>query len=396
MHLVGVALFWAAYAVAGAVVAYLVLLTAASFVAPARSPAKRIARTRFALLVPAHNEEAMIAGALASLRGMDYPERQYRVFVVADNCTDATAAIARQHGVEVYERFDTERRGKGHALEWLLARIAGRPEVFDAFVIFDADSRVDPSFLRVMDAELGRRDEVLQAHYAVLNPKEGTGAALRAAAMALVNYVRPLGKNALGCSTLLKGNGMCFPAYVLAKHGWGAYGLTEDAEMGVRLLLAGVPVRFVPTARVWAQMPPDLGHSGSQNMRWESGRLLVARQWVPALLLAGVRRGSATLLEMAVDLAVPPLSVVAGAVALLAGATLALPWLHGARPAATLLAGALAFHVIAGLHRARVPAGVWRALLHAPAYSLWKLALYARALAGRTPTAWVRTRRFPG
>jgi cellulose synthase/poly-beta-1,6-N-acetylglucosamine synthase-like glycosyltransferase len=390
-------LYWATFALLAAAIAYLLVLTAAAFLTPAATKGGGPTHFRFALLVPAHNEEPLLGELLRSLNALDYPRDRYRVFVVADNCTDATAAIARAHGAVVYERADSERRGKGHALQWLLEQVAARGEEHDAFVIFDADSLVAPDFLQAMAAELARGREALQGHYSVRNPAEGTGAALRFAAYALVNFLRPLGKNALGCATGLKGNGMCFSARVIARHGWSAHSLAEDAEYGVKLLLDQVPVHFVPGARVWAQMPPAVRQSESQNLRWEAGRLLVARRCVPTLLQRALRRGDLVLLEAALDLMIPPLSTLAAGVLLIAGAAWLGPPLAGARPAALLLAAALTTHMVAGLARVRAPAVVWRALGHVPAYCLWKLALYARALLRKPPSAWVRTRRFsPG
>lgn len=392
MHLAIEGLFWILAALLAGAAGYLLLLTAASFRAMPRPRREAGPAKRFAVMAPAHNEEETIAGLLDSLAGLDYPSSHYSVFVVADNCTDATAAVARARGARVYERADREQRGKGYALRWLLERIAETGEKYDAFVIFDADSRVDPAFLRVMDETLAREDEVLQAHYSVLNPGEGIGAAIRFAALALVNYLRPLGKNALGCSTGLKGNGMCFPAAVIRRHGWAAYSLAEDAEHGVRLLLDGIRTRFVPEARVWAEMPPGVRESRSQNLRWEAGRLLVVRKWVPQLVRHAVRHRDLVALEAAIDLLVPPLSALVAGTLLLALMAL-LPGLGGTWWVPTGIGVALGGHVLVGLIRIKAPRSVWRSLLYAPGYCAWKLALYASATA-RAPSEWVRTRRF--
>ena len=162
----------------------------------------------------------------------------------------------------------------------------------------------------------------------------------------------------------------------------------------MKLILDQVPVHFVPGARVWAQIPR--GAPGEPDLRWEAGRLLVARRCVPTLLQRALRRGDLVLLgPLSTD--DPPLSTLAAGVLLIAGAAWLGPPLAGARPAALLLAAALTTHVVAGLARVRAPAVVWRALGHVPTYCLWKLALYARALLRKPPSAWVRTRRFsPG
>ncbi len=389
-------LFWCAYTVVGLGVAYLLTLTGAAILAHGRPAGKGSAEARFAILVPAHNEEPVLAGLLESLRALEYPSDRCALFVAADNCGDRTAEVARAGGARVFERHDPDGRGKGHALQWLLEQVATTGEAFDAFLFLDADSRVAPDLLRVLEGELARGHRVLQASYLVLNPGEGTGAALRCAAMSLVNHLRPLGRNTLGFSAGLKGNGMCFAGDVIRTYGWPAHSLAEDAEFGARLLLDGIRVQFVPQARVWAQMPPEVRESESQNLRWEAGRLLVLRKWAPALLRAGLKRRNPALLEAAIDLALPPLSLLAGGTALLGVAAVAFPQFAAARPAVMLLAGGLGLHVLAGLLMVRAPAVVWRSLLCAPAYCLWKVALYARVLARRGPTSWVRTHRFPG
>ena len=314
-------------------------------------------------MVPAHNEEATIYGLLDSLAA-HYSASHCSVFVVAENCTDATAAVARAQCSRLARGSGTP--GKGYALRWLLERIAETGEV-NAFVIFDATFSVD-RFLRVMDETLARDDEVLQAHYSVLNPGEGIGAAIRFAALALVNYLRPLGKNALGCSTGLKGNGMCFPAAVIRRHGWAAYSLAEDAEHGVRLLLDGIRTRFVPEARVWAEMPPGVSESRSQNLRWEAGRLLSCASGFPApsIRLAAPRPGGAG--GGGRSPGAPAFGLVGGT--LLLGLLALLQGLGGAwwcRPAS----GSLSAVTSSSSCSDQAPRSVWRSLLYAPGYCVW-------------------------
>lgn len=387
--------FWLLYAPLAVCLAYLLLLTIASYRTPLTTKTLGPGEARFAILVPAHNEEPVVGALLASLRQLDYPASRYSVFVAADHCTDATAAVARAGGARVFERAGPGDRGKGAALQWLLEQVTSLHEPFDAFVILDADTRVCPAFLRAMEVELGRGFQALQGYDGVLNPEAGVGAALRHAAMTLINVVRPLGKNALGLATGLKGNGMCFAADVLRALGWSAHSLAEDAEYGVRLLLSGVRPRFVPSARVWAQMPPGVRQGESQNRRWEAGRLRVFRHFALLLIQEFLRRRDIALLDAALELAVPPLSVLAAGTVLLLGASFVLPGLTEVRWAAAMAAGALAVHVVGGLARAGAPPAVWRALLYAPGYCAWKLALYLPVVLGHTPSAWVRTRRFP-
>lgn len=346
---------------------------------------------RFALLVPAHNEEAVVARTLASLAGLDYPVGQVDVWLVADNCSDDTAALARAHGVHVRERHDPLRPGKGHALSWLLAQIDAAGAAYDGFVVVDADSVLSPNFLRAMDARLESGARVVQSYYTVL-PLHGTRAeALRGVALALVHYLRPAAKSVLGLSCGLKGNGMCFASGVIARFGWPTAGLAEDVEFNLLLAAQGVRVAFAPEASVRGEIPPTLRAAASQNRRWEAGRVAALRAALP-LLLRGLRRRDAAAIDSAIEQLVPPLSVPV-ALSLLGasvGLLLATPWLW--LPALAAL-GVFALYIVAGLALAGCPREQWRALGFAPVYAAWKLALYARVLVGPRQRAWVRTRR---
>src|SRR5947209_5415876 len=288
---------------------YLLLLTLAALITTPRRPLVGAARTRFAILIPAHDEQQLIGRLLDSLARLDYPAERVSVHVVADNCSDQTAAIARSYRVSVHERFDDEQRAKGFALRWLLRRLAFLELRYDAYVVLDADSVVDPSFLRALDARLSSGSQVIQAYYSVLNAAESPLASLRYSALAALHYLRPLGRARLGLSCGLKGNGMCFAAAVLDRFGWSWFTLAEDVEFHLALVRGGLRVDFAPEARVLADMPVTLAQAVSQNERWERGRLLLARKQVAALLLDGCRRRSALRIDAALEQVIPPLSV---------------------------------------------------------------------------------------
>ncbi len=371
---------------------YLLLLTGAALWGRRPQPPPAGERRRFAVLIPAHNEEALIGRLLESLDRLDYPRSHFDVLVVADNCDDTTAAVARAHGAQVYERFDRSARAKGFALRWLLERIREEGRVYDAFVVLDADSVVAENLLRCLDARLQAGSQVVQVYYSVLNAGDSPVAALRHAALAAIHYLRPLGRSALGLSCGLKGNGMCFAAPVLDRFAWQWYTLAEDVEFHLALVREGIRVDFAPETRVLAEMPVTLRQARSQNARWERGRLQLLRHRVPPLVREGMRRRSWLRLDAAIEQAIPPLSVpfVAGALCL-AGATL----LHAAVPAALAalgLAGQV-LYLVAGLALARAPLSTYLALGYAPAYVAWKLWVYAQALVSTRSAAWVRTAR---
>lgn len=373
-------------------VGYLLFLTGAACLAPRRTPQRGQAPThRFIFMIPAHNEERLLPGLLENLRRLDYPQDLSAVHVVADNCTDRTAELARRGGAIVHERTDSERRGKGYALEWLLQRIWESNEPHDALVILDADSIVSANFLRVMDARLARGERVVQAYYAVRDPEQSWNAGLRYVALAAIHYLRPQGRMVLGGSVGLKGNGMMFAADVMRKYRWTA-SLTEDIEYHMTLILNGERVTFAPDAFVWAEMPGTLAASQTQNDRWERGRMQMVQHYVPRLLRESFRRRSFLLFDSAVEQLIPPFSIVAAISVVYLAAAAALRSVIGVRLGIGIVAGQV-IYVLAGLVLARAPKKVYQALFFAPVFVVWKIWLYLRILMRRERRDWIRTAR---
>jgi len=400
-------------------VGYLLLLTVAAAVAARygkRARALGNPRTRFLILISAHNEEKLLPDLLANLQALDYPAKRCAIHVVADNCTDRTAELARQYGAVVHERTNPELRGKGYALQWLLGQIWEARIPYDAVVILDADSIVSTNFLRVMDGRLTRGERAIQGYYAVRDPDRSWSVALRYAALAMLHYLRPLGRMILGGSAGLKGNGMVFAAEIVRRYPWSP-SLTEDIEYHMALILGGERVTFAPDAIVWAEMPGTLSDARSQNVRWERGRLEMVRGYVPRLLREAWRavrtgrgRRGYLLFDAAMEQIIPPFSILAGAsilglvlAAILGGAaalTVGRPaWQIGGGMAwagldlgIALLLGQ-AIYTFTGLLLARAPRRVYLALLAAPALVVWKIWLYARVLLGLDRQGWVRTKR---
>jgi hypothetical protein len=373
---------------------YLLLLTGAAILGRgAQPPPEAGQRRRFALLVPAHDEEVTIGRMLASTRALAYPAGRFDVFVVADNCSDRTAEVARAAGAQVEERYDHAARGKGYALRWLLARLRERGARYDAYVVLDADTVVEPDLLTRLDARFEAGSQVIQVYYTVLNAGESPVAALRFAALAAVHYLRPLGRAYLGLSCGLKGNGMAFLAEVLDRYGWEWFTLAEDVELHLALIEAGLRVDFAPETMVQAEMPVTLAQAESQNERWERGRLEMLRERGPALILDGLKRRDPVRLDAVVEQMIPPLSVPV----VLAGGALVAGLLTRSRLATLLaafsLGGQLAY-VLTALALVQAPWRVYRALAYAPGYVGWKVWLYARSLGARGATPWVRTERL--
>ena len=350
---------------------------------------------RFVVLVPAHDEEAMIAGTVAALRRGDYPPDRCSIVVVADNCADATAALATEAGAIVLERHDPARRGKGHALNWALDRLNGIDGEAQAIALVDADCEPSPNLLACLDAALRGGANAAQASYTVSNPGASTQSSLRYAAFALMNTVRPMGKDRAGLSSGLLGTGMAFRRGLLERHRFAAHSLVEDADLHLRLVAAGERVAYVPDASVRSPMPTGAHASRVQQSRWEGGRADLLRRWTAPLLLGAARRRDRVRLHAWLELLVPPQTMLALAHVAF-GALAGLSRSRTARRVA-LLDGALqAAFVLGGLRLAQAPSSVYRALAGAPLLVVQKLGIFGRLLVRGAPRTWERTAREGG
>lgn len=378
-------------------------------------------RVRFLVLIPAHNEELVLSSTCEAVQRLDYPKDLLQVVVIADNCSDRTAQIARKFEFLAFERRDMVNIGKGFALEWALDRLqdsvehvpgdgtdkeflqnsdhAALVQPFDAVVVIDADTVPAPNLLAEFAKRLRMGDAVLQARYEVLNVNETWRTQLMSCALALVHIVKPLGRERLGLSDGLKGNGMCLARSVVQHIPWSGASITEDIEYTVRLCLAGYRVGFVPETAVWAQMPVTARQSESQRKRWEGGRYRLLRETSPGLLLAGIRRGRWLLVDRALDLIIPPFAemvVVPLAAAILCACVLALTHYRPVAVLGVVWVSVLfiqAVYMIGGLWLARVPLSVAAAVMYAPGYIVWKLGIYGSMLLRRSPQVWKRTQR---
>ncbi len=353
------------------------------------------ARFNFAILIPAHNEEVVLNTLLESLSALTYSRDQYCVYVVADNCTDTTAELARATGwVHVYERFDQARRGKGYALNWLLQKLEEDRLTHDAYVILDADSVVVPTFLQSMAWELAQGAQVLQASNTVLNVAESPYTALRWVALTLMNHVRPLGRNGLGSSSTLTGNGMCLSRTILKRYPWQSYALSEDYHYYLTLVGHGERVRYVPEAVVRSQMPTTFAQMRTQDIRWESAEGSQP-SWQIALRLldAGLRSRNFVCFEAVAELLTPPLSFLVCWCSFILIASL-LVWSFPELLLSLLLIGGLIYYVGTALYMLRPPRAVYKAIVYAPGFVIWKLWVYFVLSRSKKYTSeWIRTDR---
>lgn len=239
-------------------------------------------RRRFAVLVPAYNEESVIKFSIESLQRLSYPADRYDIFVVADHCTDGTAAAARSMGVKVLEHAGPDRKpGKGRALKWACALVLAEGK-YDALAYFDADSLAHPDFLAVMNAHLAAGETALQGRQLAKNTDNWLSRIL-ASGHIVSNRFFQKPKYALGLSATLHGKGMCFSKAVAEEYPWDETCLTEDIEMQMRLIRAGVRIAWAEDAVVYDEEPVTLAQYVKRTVRWTSGSLDVARRHLGGL-----------------------------------------------------------------------------------------------------------------
>ena len=386
---------------------YLFVLTLLSARLPLPAPSSRL--LRFDVIVPAHNEVAVIERVLSSLNRLHWPPQHVRLIVVADNCDDATAQLARAAGARVLERHDTKLRSKGYALQ-LAFEYSRESGWADAVVVIDADAEVSSNMLEAFAARIEAGAGVVQAHYGVLNPTESWRTRLIAIAHGAFHRVRSRARERLRLSCGLRGNGWCITHRVLDEVPYRAFSLTEDLEYGIELGLAGHRVQYADEAYANAEMASSEQIARRQRQRWEDGRFALIRSQTLPLLLAAVQstkrerwrplllnndaRRRCVCLDLALDLLVLPLSYVALNVAvLIVAAGVALLWHAELRVwlwPSLVSAIFLLLYVLRGWQLSGSGTRGLLDLLCAPLFVIWKI---LRVLRHHEKPQWVPTKR---
>jgi 1,2-diacylglycerol 3-beta-glucosyltransferase len=352
---------------------------------------KAIYCNRFAIAIPAHNEESVIGQTVATLKKLDYPGDHFEIYVAADNCSDRTAEMARGQGAVCFERASQERSGKGAALSWLFERIFEEGD-YQAVVVFDADTQVSPDFLRVMNNRLETGAQVIQGRHVISNPRAGWFPALTWAMMTIDNRYSNQGRSNLGFSAKHMGDSICFRGEVLKEMGWGS-GLTEDYEFRLRLLLEKICIQYEPEAVGYGQAPLTWQEAHAQRLRWARGMADASQRYRRQLFREGFRQRNGGMLDGALSITVPSYSTLTLiGLGLLAASLIS----RAAGPDWLLYAwmGTLFFlfiYPLFGLALERAPGWAYLAILSGPFFMLWRtwINLLARLRAKRV--TWVRT-----
>ncbi|MEG3846404.1 glycosyltransferase family 2 protein [Microcoleus sp. herbarium19] len=374
-------------------VAVLFLECTAALLSPRNSTADtKSPRPKVAVLIPAYNEAAGIAATISTVLPQLAP--QDRLLVIADNCTDATAEIARNCGASAIERQDTERKGKGYALDFGLRSIASDPP--EVVIMVDADCICGPDALETLARVAVDSKRPVQATYLMEQPPNPTPKdSISALAFLVKNLVRPSGLKQLGFPSLLTGTGMAFPWSIIRSVSLASGNIVEDMQMSLDLAIAGHPTVFCPEARVTGCLPQQQQAAKSQRTRWEHGHIQTLLTQTPRLTAASLQQKRFDLWAIALDLSVPPLSLLV-ALWLAAFAASLLAATLGTSPIPAILLAVQGLLILVSI------VGAWAkfgradisgsTLLSVPFYILWKIPLYLGFLLKRQ-TKWVRTER---
>jgi cellulose synthase/poly-beta-1,6-N-acetylglucosamine synthase-like glycosyltransferase len=360
---------------------------------PAKVPNIRLRKdVSFAVLIPAHNEEAVIGSTIESIRPQMVDGA--RLLVVADNCTDATAKLARAAGAEVIERTKEKQSGKGYALDFGIQHLQQAPP--NVLLIIDADCQVQPDSIEHLVTRCAETGRPVQSLYLMRSP-EGAWSTMRIKEFAWLvkNQVRPLGFLRLGLPCQLMGTGMGLPWQLATKAQFASGHLVEDMKLGIDLAMMGRSALFCPAAVVTSYFPLGNDAVNTQRTRWEHGHLNTIMQEFPRMLAQAIKKADLKLLGLALDLAVPPLALLVTMQIVMLCVTAAWSVLGvSGQPLLFSLFGTgfLAVAILLAWYHWGRTLITFTDLLLTPLYVLAKLPLYLKFWTKRQ-TDWVRTDR---
>lgn len=351
---------------------------------------------KFAIVIPAHNEEKIIGRTLLSIKEVDYPASLFNVYVVADNCSDDTAIIARKMNALCIERYDAINRGKGHALRWFFDDALKNNLHEDVFLIIDADTIVSKNILKEMNKKFCEGAQAVNVRYEILNPGCSVTASIAFLGFLLRN-LRYKGLCILGGSAQLLGNGMAFTSEIIGNYGWSATSITEDREQWAILYIKGVNVAFVDSASVFALMPETFKDFSVPRARWDMGGLAVNRRYMSQFLRIFFKKMNFASFFTFIEIITPPftyyyfISIVFCIIALIMQLTdmgyhSFVVWLINVVMLST--------GVFSGLLNTKADFAVYKNLLfYLPVFVPWRIWNLMSGYVRRNPGEWVRSKR---
>jgi cellulose synthase/poly-beta-1,6-N-acetylglucosamine synthase-like glycosyltransferase len=354
--------------------------------------ARQAGRRRLTVVMPAHNEASIIANTLHSL--LQQLTKSDRLVVVADNCSDQTAAIAAAEGAEVIVRRDLNRRGKAYAVDFAVRHL--EPDPPDIDMVIDADCRVATGSIERLVSLCARTARPVQAQY-LMRAGNNAGLKMRIAEFACTvrNLVRPAGLHRLGLPCQLMGTGMAFPWSSISSVRIANGNMAEDYKLGIDLARAGTPPLFCPDALVTSQFPASTEGVLSQRTRWEHGHIALLLNDAPRLFVHSLATLNVSSMALALDLCVPPLALLTLQVITVWFVSVLFYAHTSARiplGMATIAAVLLALSVLLSWGRYGRRIISLGSLALAMLYVLWKIPLYVKFWVARQ-RVWLRTRR---
>ena len=238
---------------------------------------------KFMAVIPAHNEETVVGNLVESLKAQNYPKDKYDIYVIADNCTDDTAKVAKEAGAIVLKRFDDLHKTKGFALDWFLKQKIEEDADYDAFCVFDADNIVDKDFLKNMNKKLCQGEEVVQGYRDIKNPNDSWISSGYAIFYWMMHRFYHLARYNLGLSALLNGTGFMVKFDLVKPNGWKTITLTEDIEYSLMNIIDGRKVSWSTDAIVYDEQPITFKQSWVQRSRWTVGHLQCMKHYTKDL-----------------------------------------------------------------------------------------------------------------
>ncbi len=265
---------------------YQLIVSICSLVKLKDKPILEDKQNRFMAIIPAHNEESVIGNLIDSLKKQNYPSELLDIYVIADNCTDKTAKIAKNAGAIVLERFDEENKTKGHALKWFLNKKIEEDAPYDAFCVFDADNIAHEDFIKNMNKKLCQGEDVVQGYRDIKNPTDSWISAGYAIFYWTMNRFYHLARYNLGLSPLINGTGFMVKFDVVKPTGWDTQTLTEDIEFSLKRIIAGKRLGWATDAIVYDEQPVGFKQSWSQRSRWTVGHMQCIQNYTKDLATA--------------------------------------------------------------------------------------------------------------
>ena len=263
---------------------YQFIISLCSLVKLKEKPLKENKEHRFMAIIPAHNEQEVIENLVESLKNQNYNKELYDIYVIADNCTDNTARVARNAGAIVYERYDETKKTKGYALDWFLQQKIKEDAPYDAICIFDADNIVDKNFLKAMNKKLCQGEEVVQGYRDIKNPTDNWITSGYALFYWTMHRFYHLARYNLGLSPLLNGTGFMVKFDIIKENnGWKTVTLTEDIEFSLQRILKGKRLGWATDAIVYDEQPTGFKQSWSQRSRWTVGHMQCIKEYTGKL-----------------------------------------------------------------------------------------------------------------